>query len=72
MSYHDNARTTMHQRQRIRQRRAPYCVQAQALGGTVATVAKWRRRRYGFERYFNEHPPYKVMRGKTPARLTQE
>jgi hypothetical protein len=31
MSYHDNARTTTHQRQRIRQRRTPYRVQSQAL-----------------------------------------
>jgi len=27
---------------------------------------------YGFERYFNEHRPYKAMGGKTPAQLTQE
>ena len=37
MSYHDNACTTTHQRQRIRQKRAPYRVQAQALGVSVAT-----------------------------------
>jgi len=30
MSSHDNARTTTHQRQRIRHRRAPYRVQARA------------------------------------------
>jgi hypothetical protein len=27
---------------------------------------------YGFERYFNEHRPYKAMGGKTPAQLTQD
>ena len=44
MTYHANARTTVHQRKRIRHSRAPYRVQAQALGSSVATVAKWRRR----------------------------
>lgn len=27
---------------------------------------------YGFERYFNEHRPYKAMGGKTPVQLVQE
>ena len=45
MTYHDNARTTVHQRKRIRHSRAPYRVQAKALGLSVATVAKWHRRR---------------------------
>ena len=39
MTYHDNARTTTHQRKRIRHSRAPYRVQAKALGVSVATVA---------------------------------
>ncbi len=44
MTYHANARTTAHQRKRIRRSRDPYRVQARALGVSVATVAKWRRR----------------------------
>ena len=44
MTYHENARTTVHQHKRIRHGRAPYRVQAQTLGVGVATVAKWRWR----------------------------
>lgn len=44
MTYHDNAKTTVHQRKRIRQSKAPYRVQARELGVSVATVAKWKHR----------------------------
>ena len=37
MTYHANARTTMHQRKRIRRSRDPYRVQARTLGVSVAT-----------------------------------
>ncbi len=40
MTYHENARTTAHQRKRIRHSRTSYRVQAQALGVSVAMVAK--------------------------------
>ena len=51
-------------------------------GGTIKaeTIYRWHfdstamldAALYGFERYFNEHRPYKAMGGKTPAQLTQE
>lgn len=51
-------------------------------GGTIKaeTVYRWHfdsggflaAALYGFERYFNEHRPYNVMGGKTPAQLTQD
>lgn len=44
MTYHDNAKTTVHQRKRIRQSKAPYRVQARELGVSAATVAKWKHR----------------------------
>ena len=44
MTSHENARTTVHQRKRIRHSRATDLVQALALGVSVATVSKWRRR----------------------------
>ena len=44
MTSYENVRTTAHQRKRIRHSRAPYRVQAQAVGVSVATVAKWRWR----------------------------
>ncbi len=44
MTYHANARTTVHQRKRIRQSREPYRLQAKQLGVSVATIARWKRR----------------------------
>ena len=44
MRYHANARTNVQQRQRIRQSRDPYRVQARQLGVSVATIAKWKQR----------------------------
>lgn len=44
MTYHNNAKTTVHQRKRIRQSKAPYRVQARELGVSAATVAKWKHR----------------------------
>ncbi len=51
-------------------------------GGTIkaATVYRWHfdsgglltAALYGFERDFNEHRPYQVMGGKTPAQWTQD
>jgi transposase InsO family protein len=51
-------------------------------GGTIKaeTVYRWHFNStamldaalYGFERYFNEHRPYKAIGGKTPAQLTQD
>ena len=38
MTYHGNARTTVHQRKRIRRSRDPYRIHARALGVSVATV----------------------------------
>ncbi len=40
MTYHANARTTLHQRKRIRQSREPYRVQARQLGVSVATISQ--------------------------------
>ena len=45
MTYHANAQTNIQQRKRIRQSREPYRRQAHQLGVSVATVAKWKRRR---------------------------
>src|SRR5207249_9007845 len=44
MRYHANARTNVQQRQRIRQSRDPYRVQARQLGVSGATIAKWTQR----------------------------
>jgi transposase InsO family protein len=61
MTYHDNARTTTHQRKRIRHSRAPYRVQAKALGVSVATVAKWRRRADPQDRSSRPHHEHKAL-----------
>ena len=61
MTYHDNARTTVHQRKRIRHSRAPYRVQAKALGISVATVAKWRRRADPADRSSRPHQEAKAL-----------
>ena len=50
MTYHANAQTNIQQRKRIRQSREPYRRQAHQLGVSVATVAKWKRRRYPHDR----------------------
>lgn len=52
---------------------------AERIGGTVKSetvhrlhfesVAQLLQATYAFERYFNEHRPYKAMGGKTPAQL---
>lgn len=51
----------MYQRKRIRHSRAPYRVQAQALGVRVATVAKWRRRRDPTDRSSRPHRSHKAL-----------
>lgn len=61
MTYHENARTTMHQRTRIRRSREPYRVQARALGISVATVAKWRRRGDPVDRSSRPHRQTKAL-----------
>lgn len=61
MTYHKNARTTTHQRKRIRSSRAPYRVQAQALGISVATVAKWHRRSDSTDRSSRPHQSQKAL-----------
>lgn len=61
MTYHDNARTTTHQRKRIRSSRAPYRVQAKALGISIATVAKWRRRSDPTDRSSRPHRSQKAL-----------
>lgn len=61
MTYHDNARTTTHQRKRIRSSRAPYRVQAKALGIRVAPVAKWRRRSDPTDRSSRPHRSQKAL-----------
>lgn len=70
MTYHDNARTTVHQRKRIRQSRAPYRVQAKALGISVATVAKWRRRPDVADRSSRPHQSRKALPPEAAALLT--
>ncbi len=37
-----------------------------------ATVAQLLQALYAFERYFNDHRPYRAMGGKTPYHLTQD
>ena len=69
MTYHDNARTTTHQRKRIRHSRAPYRVQAKALGISVATVAKWRRRRDPTDRSSRPHRSPKALPPETAPLL---
>jgi len=61
MTYHGNARTTAHQRKRIRRSREPYRVQAQALGVSVAAVAKWRRRPDSTDRSSRPHRQHKAL-----------
>src|SRR5882762_7997937 len=61
MTYHNNARTTAHQRKRIRHSRAHYRIQAKALGVSVATVAKWRRRRDPTDRSSRPHRVHKAL-----------
>jgi transposase InsO family protein len=61
MTYHDNARTTAHQRKRIRHSRAPYRLQAKALGVSVATIAKWGRRRAPMDRSSRPHRVHKAL-----------
>lgn len=61
MTYHANARTTIHQRTRIRRSRDPYRVQARALGVSVATVAKWRRRADAADRSSRPQRQHKAL-----------
>jgi transposase InsO family protein len=55
---------------------------AERTGGLIKEATVYRRHYdstaemtsalYGFERYFNQHRPYKAMGGKTPVELAQE
>jgi transposase InsO family protein len=55
---------------------------AERTGGIIKEATVYRRHYdsaaemdcalYGFERYFNQHRPYKAMGGKTPVELAQE
>ena len=64
MTYHANARTNIQQRQRVRQSRAPYRVQATQLGVSVATVAKWTRRAQPHDRTSR---PRRIHKALPPA-----
>lgn len=55
MTYHANARTTLHQRKRIRHSREPYRVQARQLGVSVATINKWKGRGDPLDRSSRPH-----------------
>jgi transposase-like protein/transposase len=44
MTYHDNAKTTVHQRKIIKTSKEPYRTLAKQLGVSVPTVAKWKKR----------------------------
>ena len=61
MTYHANARTTVHQRKRIRRSREPYRIQAQQLGVSVATVDKWKRRGQPRDRTSRPHQMHKAL-----------
>lgn len=61
MTSHDTARTTAHQRKRIRRSHAPSRVQAHALGVSVATVATWRRRTDVADRSSRPHRSHKAL-----------
>jgi len=61
MTYHGNARTTVHQRKRIRRSRDPYRIHARALGVSVATVAKWRQRADLTDRSSRPHRQHKAL-----------
>jgi hypothetical protein len=69
MTYHDNARTTAHQRKRIRHSRAHYRIQAKALGVSVATVAKWRRRRDPPDRFSRPYRVHKALPAEAASLL---
>jgi transposase-like protein/transposase len=44
MTYHANAKTTVHQRKRIKESKEPYRTLAKQIGVSVQTVAKWKKR----------------------------
>ena len=44
MNYHANAKTTVHQRRRIKESKEPYRTLAKQIGVSVPTVAKWKKR----------------------------
>jgi transposase InsO family protein len=44
MNYHANAKTTVHQRKRIKDSKEPYRTLAKQMGVSVPTVAKWKKR----------------------------
>lgn len=61
MTYHANARTTVHQRKRIRRSRKPYRLQAKQWGVSLATVAKWKRRANPCDRTSRPHRIHKAL-----------
>jgi transposase InsO family protein len=61
MTYHANARTNVQQRQRVRQSREPYRLQAKQLGVSVATVAKWKGRATPRDRTSRPHRVHKAL-----------
>lgn len=70
MTYHANARTNIQQRQRIRQSRDPYRVQAEQLGVSVATVAKWKDRDNPRDRTSRPHRVQKALPPEAAPLLT--
>lgn len=70
MTYHANARTNIQQRQRIRQSRDPYRVQAEQLGVSVATVAKWTDRDNPRDRTSRPHRIQKALPPEAAPLLT--
>lgn len=61
MTYHGNARTNMHQRNKIHKSREPYRLQAERLGVSIATVAKWKRRSDARDRHSRPHHIHKAL-----------
>lgn len=61
MTYHANARTAVHQRKRIRRSREPYRVQAEQLGVSHSTVAKWKKRADPIDRTSRPRRSYKAL-----------
>jgi transposase InsO family protein len=61
MTYHANAKLTIHQRQRIRRSREPYHVPAQQLGVSQATIAKWTHRSIPHDRSSRPHHSHKTV-----------